>query len=80
MDQAQLAIIKRYGKALQFYLAYIPTDDKSWDRRIWDELRKADAEVRENELEGKPEYNNAVLRADQIAGDIRVQWSKHASA
>jgi hypothetical protein len=67
------AVVQRYGKALQFYLAYIPSDDRSWDHHIWQELQEADAEVREYELVGTPEYNSAVLRADQIAREIRMQ-------
>jgi hypothetical protein len=75
MHTAKTAI-KRYGKALQFYRAYVPSNDTCWDRRIWNELRDADAEVREYGLQGKPEYNEAILRADQIAQEIRAQRSK----
>jgi len=80
MDKSQAAAIERYGKALQFYLAYIPSDDAGWDRRIWDELRDADEEIREHKLEGKPEYNKAVLRADQLAREIRAQRSKETDS
>jgi hypothetical protein len=71
MDKTQAAAVKRYGKALQFYRAYIPSDDADWDRRIWDELRDADEEIREHNLEGRPEYDEAVLCADQFAQQIR---------
>jgi hypothetical protein len=76
LDKAQTAIIERYGKALQFSLTYIPSDDAHWDRRIGDELKTAGIAVTENKLEGEPEYDAAVLNADRIARDIRAQHSK----
>jgi hypothetical protein len=73
MDAVQRAIMERYSKALQFSLSYIPSDDSRWDRTIRDALRDADAEVRENGLEALPEYNEAVLRAHQLARAIKAQ-------
>jgi hypothetical protein len=71
------AVVQRYAKALQFYLAYIPNDDDAWDRRIWQEFVDVDTEVREFKLEGTPEYSDAVLRADHIAREIRMQrWDE----
>lgn len=72
MDDTEARIIESYGKALQFYLAYIPSDDASWDRSIWEALKAADMEIRDRRLEGKPEYDQAVLRADKIARAIRA--------
>jgi len=72
MDKPEAAI-KRYVKALQFHRAYVPSDDTGWDRSIGKELEDADEEIREYRLQGSPEYNKAVLHADQIAQEIRAQ-------
>ncbi|MFY9836963.1 MAG: hypothetical protein WAK55_10900 [Xanthobacteraceae bacterium] len=72
MNNTEAAIIQRYEKALQFYLAYIPSNNASWDRGIWDALKEADAEIREHGLDRKLEYDQAVLRADKIARAIRA--------
>jgi hypothetical protein len=73
MDKVQHSIIERYSKALQFSLSYVPSNDNRWERAIRDALRDADAAVREHRLEGSPEYNKAVLRADQFARAIRAR-------
>jgi hypothetical protein len=67
MNEVQRAVIERYAKALQFRLSYVPSDDTNWNRTIVNEHRDAAIEVREHGLEGTPEYNHAVLRAEQFA-------------
>ena len=67
MNDIQRAVIQRYGKALQFRLSYVPSDDRNWNRRILNEHRDAEAAVREYGLEGTREYNDAVLCAHQFA-------------
>jgi hypothetical protein len=70
------AAITEYATALQFYLTYVPSGDAPWDGRIWERILNADTAIREGNLRGTPAYENAVLRADRIAFDIREQMAK----
>ena len=70
------AAIAEYATALQFSLTYVPSGDAPWDGRIWERILNADTAIREGNLRGTPAYENAVLRADRIAFDIREQMAK----
>ena len=73
------AAIAEYATALQFYLTYVPSGDAPRDGKIRDRLLDADTAIREGNLRGTLAYEQAVLRADRIAFDIREQMSRAAS-
>jgi len=73
MDRAEAAIIERYAEALQFSLAYFPSTDVNFDRRIRDELWDAGTEIERRGLAKTSQYDEAVLRADRIAREIRTK-------
>ncbi len=70
MNEAETAI-RRYEKASLFLQAYYPSADASWNARMCDEFQDADAKVQEYRLQGTRAYNEAVLRAEQTAHQIK---------
>jgi hypothetical protein len=72
MNQANTAI-SRYEKASLFLQAYYPSPDGRWNNRMRDEFQEADAIIQEHGLQNTSAFRAAVLRAEQVAHQIRLR-------
>jgi hypothetical protein len=71
MNWVEETAVRKYKKALMFHLAHLPTADVERELQINEALVAADLEIRELGLERTPKYEDAVLRAEADAYQIR---------